>query len=292
MLAKKSALALSERRHESNPKNHYVIASKKVMIPAMTPTWLTETFNQARQLILQYHASGAFWSKDKGPKDVLTEVDLALEQLFAKALARHSPNTPLLSEETPQSHLLDLHDSLWVLDPLDGTMNFSHGFPFFAISLARIEKGELVEAWIDVPALDERLYAAAQKGAFCNGRPISVSPVATLDQALLVVSRREKIEAAVAIQEVLKKLTRQVQSYRRTGSAVFNYTRIAMGQMDVFLAKDLGIWDMAAGHLLVREAGGQVLTWEANPHEDLRHGDIIAGSSVLLAQVQELFTSA
>ncbi|MDX1564937.1 MAG: inositol monophosphatase family protein [Phycisphaeraceae bacterium] len=191
-----------------------------------------------------------------GAIDLVTEVDLAAEKAIMEILRRDDPQTAVLSEE---SEVDVTAASRWVVDPLDGTTNFVHGYPAYSVSIAlESQRGAEVAVVLDVPG--DRLYHAGRDGgAFCNGNPIRVSEVETLSEALIgtgfAYDRREKADFYL---KIFGAVMRQVQGLRRSGSAALDLAAVASGRLDGFWEFNLRPWDVAAGLLLVQEAGGAV----------------------------------
>jgi myo-inositol-1(or 4)-monophosphatase len=169
----------------------------------------------------------------------------------------------------------------WIIDPLDGTVNFAHGFPLFCVSIA-LEAGGVVEYGVVYDPLREELFEAARgRGAWLNGRPLRVSGVDRLDGALLATGFpydiRERLPETLAR---LGRLLAVAQGVRRAGSAALDLAYVAAGRLDGFFEENLKPWDTAAGVLLVTEAGGQVSTFTGEPY-DLEADNIIASNTSL-----------
>ncbi len=192
----------------------------------------------------------------KGPIDLVTEVDLASESAIRELLARRSPGVPVLAEESGgEAH----QGTRWLVDPLDGTTNFAHGFTAFAVSVGLQQDGQIVAGCIYDPVADVTYCAARGGGAFADEARLRVSQTSALSGALLLTGfpydRRER--AAFYLAPFTAFLLR-AQGIRRCGAAALDFVRVATGQADGFWEFGLSPWDVAAGALLVEEAGGRV----------------------------------
>jgi len=199
--------------------------------------------------------------RHKGAIDLVTEVDLASEHAIREVLARHTPGIEVLGEEGGGAAGCATR---WVVDPLDGTTNFVHGLPHFGPSVAlQIDGVVQVGVVIDV-SRGEEFSAARGGGARCNGRPLQVSTVARLHEALVATGfaydRRERAGFYLArVERVLE----ACQGVRRAGAAALDLAWVAAGRLDAYWEYQLGPWDVAAGALLVEEAGGGVAWMDA-----------------------------
>jgi myo-inositol-1(or 4)-monophosphatase len=229
----------------------------------------------ARNILIEWNAP--LGVAHKGAVDLVTEVDLACEEGIREVLFEHTPDISVVGEE--QGGALGKGPQ-WVIDPIDGTTNFVHGFPHYAVSIA-LQTGGVTKVGVVLDVVRNLMYTAEQgKGAFCNGDPIYISDCKHLDKALLATGfpydRRERPGHYLRYFEAM--MTR-CQGIRRSGSAALDLAMVASGVLDGFWEFGLSIWDVAAGVLLVEEAGGVVtsvdgsaLKWEspaplaANPY--------------------------
>jgi myo-inositol-1(or 4)-monophosphatase len=222
----------------------------------------------------------------KGRIDLVTEYDRRSEALVLARLRERFPGSAVLAEES------GVHASesplRWIVDPLDGTTNFAHNYPFFAVSIAAELDGEVVAGAIYDPVRPEMFAAARGAGATRNGEPIRVSAIARLEDALLVTGFpydvRERPELLIPTFQAF--LTR-AQAIRRDGSATLNLCYLAMGRFDGFWEASLAPWDLAAGTLLVREAGGRVTNYRGERF-DLGAGELLATNGALHAEMIEV----
>jgi myo-inositol-1(or 4)-monophosphatase len=163
----------------------------------------------------------------------------------------------------------------WIIDPLDGTTNYVHGFPYYAVSIGLRHSGELIAGVIYDPVRDEMFVAAKDQGASLNRRPIRCSRIATLDQAMLIASLPVATETSDAAVDRFLRVLPHAQTVQRTGSAALNLAYLAAGRLDGFWSSSLKPWDMAAGVLLVSESGGSVTKMNGDPFQ-LHQADLLA----------------
>jgi len=212
---------------------------------------------QARRF---YGEKGVRW---KGWGNVVTEVDLEVERAVFSALREEFPDFGLMGEETAQ----DLPESpyTWVVDPLDGTRNYSAGIPLFAFNLALLHHGEPVVGVTYDPMREEMFTAVRGQGAHLNGRPIRVSGRAELETSILAFDLGYSDQRGLAVLALVMDLWPGVQALRVVGSSALGLAYIAAGRWDLYLHQTLSPWDLAPGLLLVREAGGVVVDPQGRP---------------------------
>lgn len=220
------------------------------------------TLAQAAGALLKKGAHHSQPAQNKGVStDLVTQFDRAAEELIVQGLRARHPGHRILAEEGGDRGG-DPHAPRWIIDPLDGTTNFAHGLPLFSVSIACEIDGELAVGVVAAPALGLCFAAARGQGATRNGEPIRVSGTGTLDSALLVTGfpydRRTAKESNFAQFVAIKK---KAQGVRRFGSAALDLAFTAAGCFDGYWEMRLSPWDIAAGLLLVKEAGGTVTDW-------------------------------
>lgn len=196
-----------------------------------------------------------FTVADKGFRDVVTEVDWDSQQLATRLIRQRFPDHGFLAEETDH-RLPTTGPVIWAIDPLDGTVNFSRQLPAFAISVAAIVDGAPGVGVIYDPLRDEMFSAVRGAGCSLNGRPICASPLRNLNQALLALGWGRSDADRRRSMAVINRLTYRVMSLRAFGSYALCLAWIAAGRLDAFFTYQPGPWDVAAGLLLVQEAGG------------------------------------
>jgi myo-inositol-1(or 4)-monophosphatase len=239
-----------------------------------------------------------YWGKlediqEKGrPGDLVTEADKAAEQAVLEVLHRHVPDHPILAEESGKLDGLD-QDYLWAIDPLDGTTNYAHQYPFVAVSVGLLIRGIPQVGVVFDPVRQELFRAAKGLGATCNRRSIRVSATPDLSKSLLVTGfaydRRQTPDNNYA---EFSHLTHLTQGVRRDGAAALDLAYVAAGRLDGYWERGLSIWDIAAGVVLVEEAGGQVSAYDRTPLQ-LSSGRILATNAHLHSALsQELLQVA
>lgn len=212
-----------------------------------------------------------FSVREKGAADLVTDADLASQNAVRSVIQSYYPEHGFLGEEDSDPDQLELPEC-WIVDPLDGTTNYVHDFPCFAVSVAYARQGKLAVGAILDPLGEECFTAAAGGGAFLNDRPIAVSNTTVLGEALVAVSFPPRpMRDAPDIQAFLE-ICPRCQAVRRTGSAALNLAYVACGRLDAHWAHFIHSWDSAAGVLLVEEAGGTVTAYSGGPY-DLARGD-------------------
>ena len=205
----------------------------------------------------------------KGPSDFVTNSDLKAEKIIIEELLKGRPDYSIISEENGIKKNKD-NKNTWVIDPIDGTVNFLHGIPHFATSIALKHENEIISGLIFDPIKDEMFYAEKDNGAYLNNKRIRVSKKNNIKECLFATSGNidKKIEF----------------SYRKSGSAALDMAYIACGRYDGYFQKNLHLWDIAAGLILVEEAGGIINEIDLNNHKDLK---IIASSPDINEKLRE-----
>jgi len=195
----------------------------------------------------------------KGAIDLVTEADLAAESCILEVLHQKLPGAKVLSEESFSSYSTLPDKSVWIIDPLDGTTNFAHDFPWFSVSIAFYDAGKSLAGLIFNPVQNELFCATLDGGAWLNDRRINVSKVDLLQRALVATGFPYDIrERSDSILAMLKTVLTHSQGVRRPGAATLDLAYLACGRLDAFWEIGLKPWDTAAGYLLVEEAGGKL----------------------------------
>lgn len=192
-------------------------------------------------------------------RNLVTDIDKKSQEIIISTIKRHYPSHHILAEEGGGSHTENLSHYKWIIDPLDGTTNFTHGLPVFCVSIALEYNNDVILGVIYDPNLNELFTAEKGRGAYLNGRRIAVSKTPTLRQSLLVTGFPYNIAENPnhAIERFVNFLV-YAQAVRRMGSAAIDLAYVAAGRYDGFWEVALNPWDMAAGALLVKEAGGEL----------------------------------
>jgi myo-inositol-1(or 4)-monophosphatase len=231
----------------------------------------------------------------KDRNDFVTEVDTKAEQDIIETIRMTYPDHGFLAEESGRTASVrstktgSIDEFVWIIDPLDGTTNFLHGFPQFCVSLAVERRGKLEHAVIYDPMRQELFTASRGDGAQVDGKRIRVSKQVELDGALIGTgfpyrSNRQWLDSYM---EMLKSMMLSTAGIRRPGSAALDLAYVAAGRLDGFWEMGLSPWDTAAGTLLITEAGGMVGTLAG--HEYKQEGHIIAGNPKIYAAMVEAF---
>jgi myo-inositol-1(or 4)-monophosphatase len=222
----------------------------------------------------------------KGEHDLVTEADRASERLVVERLQSYFPSHRIVAEEGGGTDRAS--EYCWYVDPLDGTTNFAHGFPVFNVTLALEHAGEMICGVVYDPTRNEIFTAERGSGAYLNNRRIRVTKTATLHECLVATgfpSRRRHLNVNVHFYHQLAMLTHGV---RRAGAAALDLAYVACGRLDAFWEFSLNPWDMAAGRLLVSEAGGRYTDMYGQPH-DLHGPTLVASNGAVHAEMVELF---
>ena len=205
---------------------------------------------------------------NKGPYDFVTNADLKAEKIIIEELKRAKPNYSILSEEKGLENNKDR--KTWIIDPIDGTINFLHGIPHFAISIALKDEKEIIAGLIYDPIKDEMFYAEKNNGAFFNNQRIRVSKKNNMSECLFVTGG--KID------------TNYDFLFRKSGSAALDLAYVAAGRYDGYFQKKLNLWDIAAGIIILKEAGGLINEVDISNTKDI---NIIASNSDINALFRE-----
>jgi myo-inositol-1(or 4)-monophosphatase len=224
--------------------------------------------------------------QSKRPRDYVSEVDRVAEQAIIETLLDAYPGHGILAEESGRS---GGEDYVWVIDPLDGTTNFLHGLPQYAVSIALLHKGVLTHGVIYDPARNELFTATRGAGAYLNERRIRVSKQAKMDDALIGTGFPfREFQHADAYIGMFRDMMLKTAGLRRPGAASLDLAWVACGRYDGFFELGLNQWDLAAGALLVLEAGGLVGDFQGNDSY-LKSGHIVAGNPKIFGQMLPVF---
>ena len=216
----------------------------------------------------------------KGRKgDLVTNVDLEVEEKIKDYLTTKTPDISIHAEESGK--LIKTSELTWCIDPLDGTTNYSHGYPFFGTSIGLLYKNNPILGSISVPYLNELYSACIGKGAYCNDKEIRVSNTSTLFDSLLVTGfSYDRFDIEDNNYAEFCYLTHKTRGVRRGGAAAVDLAFVASGKVDGYWERGLEIWDLAAGAIIVKEAGGVVSDYP-NSEFNLSSGRILACSPKL-----------
>ena len=205
----------------------------------------------------------------KSPTDFVTNSDLKTEKIIIEELKKARPNYSILSEENGVENNKDRKNT-WIIDPIDGTVNFLHGIPHFAISIALKSNDEIISGLIFDPIKNEMFYAEKDKGAFFNNQRIRVSKKNKINECLFATSGTIKNELNLP--------------YRKSGSAALDMAYVASGRYDGYFQSDLNLWDIAAGIIIIKEAGGIINEINLNNFRNIK---VIASSNDINQKLNE-----
>ncbi len=229
---------------------------------------------------------GALKVQSKDFNDFVSEIDHAAEQAIIDTLKYAYPDHGFLGEESGDTN--QESDNIWIIDPLDGTTNFLHNFPQYCVSIALQQKGVLTQAVIYDPVRNDLFTATKGRGAFLNDKRIRVANRAKLQASLISTGFPFRdfthLDTYLAM---LKDMIKNTTGIRRPGSAALDLAYVAAGYTDGFFEIGLSSWDIAAGGLLVQEAGGMVGDFEGN-ESWLQTGNIVAGNAKVFAQMLQV----
>ena len=229
--------------------------------------------------------------REKGKLGLVTNVDVEAEEIALKVLKKAEPNFALLTEETHSNGVRAKgQEGLWIVDPLDGTTNFVHRFPMFCVTVAAEFQGEVVVGVTYHPILNELYTAVKGKGAFVNKKRMKVSTTTKLKDSLLATgfaySERDLLKTEMTSFE---KASRAARAVRRPGSAALDLAYTARGVFDGFWERHLSPWDIAAGSLLVTEAGGTVTNF-AGKKFDVHGPEVLATNGKIQKEIRKVIS--
>jgi myo-inositol-1(or 4)-monophosphatase len=222
---------------------------------------------------------GKFQSREKAPADLVTDADEASQDAIRRVIAARFPKHAFIGEERQiGGSEAGRAEFTWIVDPLDGTTNYVHDYPHYAVSVALVAGSQLLVGVVYDPVANKCFSAAAGQGAWCDGAPIHTSAVTKISEALATVSlpARVRRDSPDLLDFIGASLV--CQAVRRTGSAALNFAYLAKGAVDAFWARHIHPWDVAAGVLLVREAGG-IVTSRDGAEFDLWKPDFLAAAT-------------
>ncbi|HEX6350305.1 MAG TPA: inositol monophosphatase family protein [Candidatus Dormibacteraeota bacterium] len=239
-----------------------------------------------RELGLPQPGGPAF---EKHPGDWVTAADLASEHAILEVLARRASGIPVLAEETGGARAA----TMWAVDPLDGTRNYTRGLPVVGVSVALIEDGLPAAGVVLAPWLDLEFTAERARGARRNGQPLPIAPLTDPPAAVIATGFpfRRKQRAGRYLSVFAGALAR-FEDLRRAGAAALDLAWTGAGVFDGFFELGLNTWDMAAGALVVTETGGRVTDWQGDERAWLQGGDVLAGSPAVHSALLELAAQA
>ena len=262
-----------------------------------TPVNLTEVrefavhlLPRAGTILRRYYSSGDFTSFSKGGVDFATQADVKVDGFLRANIARQFPQLQFLTEETAPDDYASLNaaSNLVIIDPLDGTTNFSRGNPNFAISFALAEKGSTRVGVAYVPMADQMYWAQEDReGVYLDGKQIHVSNTSDLKKVVLACDWSWDLTKRMNVHRWLGNVLPNVRAVKSMGSAVADLANLAAGNIDVYMHSGLKPWDVAASSLLIQKAGGMITAPDGKPW-DIFNPDMIASNGILHSEILRL----
>ena len=236
---------------------------------------------------------GKVEASEKGPADLVTEADFASQEAVKRIVLGAFPDHGFIGEEGGrQAQIAGNGESCWIVDPLDGTTNFVHGVPHFCVSLALEREGRLFVGAVYNPMTEECYLAEVGKGARLNGEPIQTSKVVELSKSLAALGLPSVVKSQSPDLLLFNEALNACQAIRRTGSAALNLCYLAAGRFDVVWSYCTKVWDIAAGVLIIEEAGGTIESPDGG-FFDVHRGQVFgAASAPLMEQLRDMATKA
>jgi myo-inositol-1(or 4)-monophosphatase len=226
----------------------------------------------------------------KGPNDFVSEVDQAAEQAIIEILLEAYPGHGILAEESGRQHGAKHSEFTWIIDPLDGTTNFLHGFPVYAVSIALAHRGSVQQAVVYDPTRNDMFYASRGRGAFLNDRRLRVSKRTRLGDALIGTGfpfrKGDNFKRYV---KMFEEVMQSCAGLRRPGAAALDLCYVAAGWYDGFFETGLNPWDVAAGSLIITEAGGLIGNFTGES-DYLYQREVVAGTPKVYGQLVQILT--
>lgn len=236
-----------------------------------------------------------FKVSEKGRFDLVTDADHASQAAIRDIILKQFPDHHFLGEETPKAErdaLLATDRPLWVVDPLDGTTNYVHDLPCFAVSIGLVLEGQVHIGVIYDPVRDELFTATRGGGAYVNGEKLRCSPATSLTDALLAVGFPANLRGQDHVLDAWKWFGCESQGMRRTGSSAINLAYLAAGRLDGFFAFQISPWDIAGGIVLVEEAGGTISQADGSPYPTLGEAVFVASNGPLHSTILQGLASS
>lgn len=247
-----------------------------------------ETARDAGQLLIEKF--GRVTVTKKGDINLVTEADLASESLIIERIKSYYPKHSILAEEAGNAVVIGDSTWKWIIDPLDGTTNFAHGYPCFCVTIALEHDGEIVLGVTFDPTRNELFSAERGRGASLNNKPIRVSATERLSEALIVTGFPYNFKDRPDFARHLNRFLVESRGVRRDGSAAIDMAYVACGRFDGFWEEGLNPWDMAAGVLLIEEAGGHVTGYDGSKFS-VYHPPILATNGLIHSQMSNVLTA-
>ena len=250
---------------------------------------------EAGERIILARQGKAFSQRYKPGQELVTDVDLEIDRLISERLEAALPGEPRLSEElAPDRAVMATAHELWVVDPIDGTVNFTHGLHHVAVSIAWVSEGKTRLGVVHAPFLSETYTALYGQGAWCNGKPIHASRRSSLEHCLVGTGFPYRRDSRPPLLRRLMAVLQHCQDVRRNGSAALDLCDVACGRLDAYY-ESVSPWDIAAGLLIAREGGargGQLYPCPEGIPEDLYGENLLVSAPEVHAELADLLRAA
>lgn len=242
---------------------------------------------QAGEVLKKGFGTEMRFENKEGRHNIVTEWDKKVEETIIKTIKTHFPEHAFLAEESGESGT-QKEGVLWVIDPIDGTVNFAHKIPMFSVSIAAAFQGDILAGVVYNPMTDELFIAEKGMGTFLNGEKLKVTETAVLDSAIAATGFPYNVhENPLSCLDHFNTFAKMGIPIRRIGSAALDLAYLAAGRFDAFWGVFLRPWDYAAGKLLIEEAGGTFTNFEGSPYTSLEEGPVIASNGLLHEQMSK-----
>lgn len=244
-----------------------------------------QTAREAGRVLSEKFGRASLAVTRKGDIDIVTEADLAAERLIVERISSYYPRHAILTEEAGDAGGGEKSaEYKWVVDPLDGTTNYAHGYPCFCVSIALERGGEIVLGVVHDPTRDETFAAERGGGATLNGRAIRVSAVEEINRALVCTGFPYDVRERSEFARHFHNFIMHAQGVRRDGAAALDLAYVACGRFDGFWEEGLKPWDVAAGKIIIEEAGGRITRYDDTPF-DIYTPPVVATNGLLHAEM-------
>ncbi|MCE8002087.1 inositol monophosphatase family protein [Billgrantia ethanolica] len=265
------------------------------MLPQQRLELAIDIAREAGEKIVAARHGQAFNQQLKNGQELVTDVDVAVDTLISERLEASLPGEQRLSEElAPDREVMSTAESLWVIDPIDGTVNFAHGLRHVAVSIAWVSEGKTRLGVVHAPFLGETYTALYGQGVWCNGKPIHTSHRANLQRCLVATGFPYRRDSRPPLIRRLMAVLEHCQDVRRNGSAALDLCDVACGRLDAYY-ESVSPWDFAAGVLIAREAGartGHLYPCPKGIPEDLYGENILVSAPEIHAELGDLLRAA
>lgn len=244
----------------------------------------------AGELLLSGFGTKHSISLKEGNQNLVTEYDISSQKLIISILKKQFPDHQFLGEEDKEVTNLNSSKIVWIIDPLDGTVNFARSIPVFSVSIAAALGTEILTGVVYYPSMNELFIAEKNQGAYLNGERISVSQRKSFDQAFMATGFPYDVDQdPLHCVERFAFMAKKGIPIRRLGSAAIDLSYVAAGRFDAFWEVGLHSWDLAAGKLLIEEAGGKVSHYDGTKHKIYGYHPVLATNGVLHQKMIEIF---